>query len=294
MKVYISLLCILLLFACNDNTTNREIDEDYLERFREFTSGPPKGPRLFYLQIVALVELDPFSLNSFGTDTSNQHIIDVSGFPDMAGSIRFSGDSLFYISQEGLDVKTQDQSIVDDYWLEISPGGQSEKLIHDDFKWFVTDFGNRYFLRIQDTSSERVASFKGFERYEPVSEFILPAKVNRYDQPREVSVPTVFDFEEKTTFVGTVDFDYQGEKYSLQMEKGGFIMFSDGTSGDTTYGAGRYLRIRRPNEDGTTIIDFNYAFNPPCSFSDYTTCLFPPSSNRLPFKVLAGEKAQML
>ena len=41
---------------------------------------------------------------------------------------------------------------------------------------------------------------------------------------------------------------------------------------------------------GKTVIDFNKLYNPPCAFSEFTTCLYPPRQNHLPFAILAGEK----
>ena len=43
-------------------------------------------------------------------------------------------------------------------------------------------------------------------------------------------------------------------------------------------------------DDGTVVIDFNEAYNPPCAFNPYTTCPIPLKENQLPIKVLAGEK----
>ena len=66
-------------------------------------------------------------------------------------------------------------------------------------------------------------------------------------------------------------------------------MVHDQTSGDVTYGGGRYIYLDLPEKDGPVTIDFNKLYNPPCSFSKYTTCLYPPQQNRLPFEILAGE-----
>src|SRR6185503_3194845 len=41
-------------------------------------------------------------------------------------------------------------------------------------------------------------------------------------------------------------------------------------------------------DDGTTVLDFNQAYNPPCAFNPFTTCPIPLPENRLPVKVLAG------
>jgi hypothetical protein len=43
-------------------------------------------------------------------------------------------------------------------------------------------------------------------------------------------------------------------------------------------------------QNGAVDLDFNRAYSPPCAFTDFATCALPPSQNRLPFPVRAGEK----
>ena len=90
-------------------------------------------------------------------------------------------------------------------------------------------------------------------------------------------------------------FTLDGKEYRLDpiLEEGEsdyFIIFRDQTSRDTTYPAGRYLYATPPGKDGKVIVDFNKAYNPPCSFTPYATCPLPPLQNRLPLRVEAGEK----
>ena len=56
-----------------------------------------------------------------------------------------------------------------------------------------------------------------------------------------------------------------------------------------TYGAGRFLTAAPPR-DGTVVLDFNRAYNPPCAFSPYATCPLPLPRNVLPVRIEAGEK----
>ena len=67
-----------------------------------------------------------------------------------------------------------------------------------------------------------------------------------------------------------------------------FIKFRDATSGKETYPPSRYYYTRAV-ENGKVILDFNYAYSPPCAFTEYATCLFAPPQNTLPFRVEAGE-----
>jgi uncharacterized protein (DUF1684 family) len=69
-----------------------------------------------------------------------------------------------------------------------------------------------------------------------------------------------------------------------------YIVFRDSSSGQETYEAARFLYADLL-DDETVVLDFNEAYNPPCAFNPYTTCPIPIPENRLPVKILAGEKA---
>ena len=84
--------------------------------------------------------------------------------------------------------------------------------------------------------------------------------------------------------------------YWMQGYCGGvFLPFSDGTSGQETYGGGRYLldTIKSADlgvaTDGRTVLDFNFAYNPSCAYSVRYVCPLSPRGNRLPMAVRAGE-----
>lgn len=67
------------------------------------------------------------------------------------------------------------------------------------------------------------------------------------------------------------------------------IPFRDATSGKETYGAGRYLDLELVDGD-VYELDFNRAYHPYCAFDDAWACVLPPPENRLPFRVVAGER----
>jgi hypothetical protein len=68
------------------------------------------------------------------------------------------------------------------------------------------------------------------------------------------------------------------------------FIFSDATTNKETYPAGRMVDAGPVQLDGTLVIDFNEAYNPPCVFTPYSTCPLPAPRNRLPIRVEAGEK----
>ena len=90
-------------------------------------------------------------------------------------------------------------------------------------------------------------------------------------------------------------FEVGGTTHRLQGLDGGdsgelWIIFADATNGSETYGGGRFLYTSRPEADGSVVIDFNRAYNPPCVFSPFATCPLPWAENRLSIRIEAGEK----
>jgi hypothetical protein len=76
-----------------------------------------------------------------------------------------------------------------------------------------------------------------------------------------------------------------------------FLPFRDATSGQDTYGAGRYLLDTIKSADhggdwreGTLILDFNMAFHPSCAYDPIWSCPLAPPENRLAVRVEAGER----
>lgn len=93
---------------------------------------------------------------------------------------------------------------------------------------------------------------------------------------------------------GYVELEIHGEPHQLVVLHGEegelFIPFRDATAGDTTYEGGRYVSVSRTDQDEATV-DFNRAVNPYCAYDEEFSCPLPPTQNRLPFPVPAGELA---
>jgi uncharacterized protein len=103
------------------------------------------------------------------------------------------------------------------------------------------------------------------------------------------------------TRFGTARFDLAGVPlrlalYWLEGYGGGlFLPFRDATSGTTTYGACRYLldTVKGADlgtRDGDLVLDFNFAYNPSCSYDPSWVCPLSPPENRLSVEVEAGER----
>lgn len=84
---------------------------------------------------------------------------------------------------------------------------------------------------------------------------------------------------------------YQNIELSKKKEHKNYLLipFKDATSGDDTYGGGRYLDFEIPTSE-TVFLDFNLAYNPYCAYSHRYSCPIPPKENHLEIKIDAGEK----
>ena len=102
--------------------------------------------------------------------------------------------------------------------------------------------------------------------------------------------------------VGEVVVEHDGQSapltlYWLEQYAGGlFLPFRDATSGDTTYGGGRYLLDGAKSADlggdgDTLVLDFNLAYHPSCFHDPRWSCPLAPPDNHLPFPVEAGERS---
>lgn len=84
--------------------------------------------------------------------------------------------------------------------------------------------------------------------------------------------------------------------YWLEGYGGGlFLPFQDGTSGNSSYGGGRYLldgikSADLGSQDGRLVLDFNFAYHPSCAHNPAYVCPLAPEENRLPVAITAGER----
>lgn len=133
--------------------------------------------------------------------------------------------------------------------------------------------------------------------YPPNPRWSVTGRFLPFDAPRPTTVGAAVEgLEHVYDAPGEVEFDLRGETFRLTAfgEAGGAggltVLFTDASSGLTTYSALRSLRLAAPDADGAVEIDFNRASNMPCAFTQYATCPLPPAGNHLPIGVEAGEK----
>jgi uncharacterized protein (DUF1684 family) len=147
---------------------------------------------------------------------------------------------------------------------------------------------------------DRRASFPGarYFDYDPaarVAAEVRAATPEHFDVQGSAGVSFGF------TRFATAHFGLGGQELALGLywmdgyAGGLFLSFRDATSGRQTYGAGRYLldtvKGADLGSDGDgLVLDFNYAYNPSCSYDPRWACPLAPPDNWLPVPVEAGER----
>jgi uncharacterized protein len=160
----------------------------------------------------------------------------------------------------------------------------------------VAKRGGNDILRPRHPGAPLRASFRGTPAYAPDPRWVIPGRYRPFDEPRDVTVGSVVEgLQHVYAAPGVVEFEVNGQPLALTTFNGFtpgslHILFTDATSGVTTYAANRSLQVPAPDVDGTVILDFNRATNLPCAYTGFATCPLPPAENRLPVAVEAGEQ----
>jgi uncharacterized protein (DUF1684 family) len=139
------------------------------------------------------------------------------------------------------------------------------------------------------------ATFQLPGAYPLAGEWRVAARFDSFPAPKDFRVSDVAEGTQSYHSPGELVFRLNGHEHRLAVSADSgsrdyFIMLWDSTATTTTYGAGRYLRVPLADSTGWTVIDFNRTYNPPCAFTAFSTCAFPPPENKLPFAITAGEK----
>lgn len=160
----------------------------------------------------------------------------------------------------------------------------------------VAKRGGHHIIRPRHPEHSLRARFAGTPAYAPDPRWSVAGRFVAFDQPRPITVgASVEGLQHVYESRGLVEFEVDGQPLRLTAFNGSapgrlFILFTDATSGVTTYAANRSLQVDVPDADGNVTIDFNRATNLPCAYTDFATCPLPPRENRLPIAVEAGEK----
>ncbi len=274
--------------AFNPNLYEQEIEDWHSARVGRLKA--PDG----WLALVGLFEL-PEGAHTFGSAPDNE-LVFPDGAPAHGGTLTVVDSVVTLTKGKNVKMTADEKRIRGDVALapDTSPEGPT-KIQMGSIQFYVIERRGALYLRVKDANSPVRKNFDGIERFPVSKEWRVDAVLERYAPPRLVEVPNIMGYNEMVPCPGALVFQKDGVTYRLEAnsQEGDelFMVFGDATSGQDTYGGGRFVYVDMPGSDGRTVLDFNRSYNPPCVFTEFATCPLPTPQNVLPFRVEAGEKA---
>lgn len=260
-----------------------EIEQWKADRLESLTA--PTG----WMRLAGMYWLDEGE-NTFGSGPENDVRFPEGTIPETAGTFYVENDRVRLSVSDDVEI-THDGNQVDE--LVVFDDENAPELEYGTLHWFIIKRGDLLGIRLYNKENEKVDQFTGFDSYPVDPEWRREARFIPSQEGTTIPIINILGQLEDLPSPGTLEFTVDGERYTLdaiESTERMFIILGDETNRTETYQAGRYMYIDYP-EDGSnrTVVDFNKAYNPPCSYSKFTTCQLPPPQNRLDVEITAGE-----
>ena len=231
--------------------------------------------------------------NSAGRALVNQVVLPSDGVPAFVGNFIRNGSAVTFTAAPNVDVRVQGEKVKQiELITDASPNPTQLQI--GLVSIVAIKRGDRVGLRMRDPDSPARRAFKGLRWFPYNPAWRLEGKFVPFTTPEKLRVPDVTGATQEFDCPGVIVFSAQGAEHQLSVAKeegeaNFFVMFRDETSGKSTYPAGRFLYVSKPDATGNVIVDFNRAYTPPCGFTAFATCPLPPQQNWLTLAIKAGE-----
>ncbi|HEY2903127.1 MAG TPA: DUF1684 domain-containing protein [Polyangia bacterium] len=223
-------------------------------------------------------------------------LLDPGENPLPFGALTLGQDGVVEVRAEaGQSVTVDGIPVTAPQTLRPQEGARSAVLAHAGRTYEVYRRGDVFAVRVKDPASPALRAFAGLPYYPIDPAWRIEARFEHYQPPRTTFHQLDVGPSGPRQVPGIAHFTVGDRALVLEpvleeQLRRLFFVFTDQTTHHGTSPAGRFLYADLPGADDTVILDFNLAFNPPCSFTAFSTCPIPPASNRLPVAVPAGEK----
>ena len=297
MKLFRSIPMVLLFaFALSSGSQSQTApDPAYRQSFEKWQAELVADLKQNWIPLAGLFWLKP-GTNRFGADPNLEIVLPKDSAPAQAGVFDLQGGEVTLRLEPGVKA-TIAGAAVTTAKLQPDTAGKPTVIELGHLRLHVIKRGEheeRVGIRVKDLDSPALRRFQGLEFYPVNLAYRVTATWVPSDGKRTVGIPTVLGDVVPTPVPGEARFQVNGQEMRLtalggDAEHGLFFVFSDPTAKTETYPAGRFLDTD-PVKDGTVVLDFNRAYNPPCAFTPYATCPLAPRENRLAAAIPAGEK----
>ncbi len=228
--------------------------------------------------------------NIIGSDPQSDIVLPQRA-PARLGTLEFDGDNVTLYVEDQTPVEVNG-TLSKRALLDADQEDVPSFITFEDIRMVVVRRSKGVGIRIWDNQREARRTFPRRQWYPVKEEFRVPATYTRFEVPKIVKMPDILGAILDEPMQGFVTFELFGGQHQLMVEelpdRRLFIQFMDLTNGNPTYPSGRY-HYTDAHENGNVLIDFNKAYSPPCAFTDFATCTFPPQENHLQVAIEAGE-----
>jgi hypothetical protein len=288
----IVLITLLSIYSCKNETFEQKGAPEYINEVNEWhqTRISRLKEETGWLNLVGLFWLKTGE-HRFGSAKDND-IIFPSG-PEHIGSLFLKDSTVTINVLPGVSVLNNNQP-VNEMILSDDHTEDPTILALGSLRWYIIKRIKGYAIRLRDLNAELLKTFRNINRFPVNVDWRIEAKFEKFDPPKKITIPDIIGTSEEENSPGAVVFRKDNQTYRMDaLDAGGnriWFIFADETSGNETYGAGRFLYTDKPDSNGIVILDFNRAYNPPCVFTRFATCPLPPKDNYLKLRITAGEK----
>jgi uncharacterized protein (DUF1684 family) len=231
--------------------------------------------------------------NAAGSAPSNRIVLS-ERVPASVGRFAYDGERVTFEPKAGAGVLLNGSPVTSGAQLRSDGSDPYDRLSVGGVTFWVHESGGRRAIRVSDPNGAPAREFAGF-RWFPIDErFRVTARFIKDPVPRPITMVNLSGDDQEYVSEGIVEFELNGETVRMRPMTTRpdrlYFVFRDATSGHETYEAARFLYADLA-ADGTAVLDFNEAYNPPCAFNPFTTCPLPLPENRLKVRIPAGELA---
>lgn len=244
-----------------------------------------------------LIGLYWIELNAHYIGSSRESGMRLTKGPPRLGMLQHRDGRLFFTPERGVGLSVDGKPLTGRIELHDDRSGTPTLIDFDagQGRLEVIARGGRRALRVRHLEADTRLEFAGLDYWPADPAWQIEARFSAHPPGQTIDVASLIGGTERKDNPGEVEFERDGRTFRLQaLDDGGdglLFILADRTSGQGSYGAGRYLDADAPDAEGRVRLDFNRAYNPPCAFTNYATCPLPPLENRLDLAVTAGEKA---
>jgi uncharacterized protein len=247
--------------------------------------------RRSFVTIAGLHELKD-GINTAGSAATNDVVLPAST-PATIGRFLRDGQTVRFDPAPGEQVLLRGKPVTGAIELRDDSTPEADELVLGDVRLVVHRSGTNRTIRVRDPNGKPARAFAGFAWFSVDPRYRVTGRLIKDAQPRRLKVLNTYGDADDYLSEGIVEFTLAGQTLRLRpfTTRPGrlYFVFRDASSGQETYETARFL-YSDLRDDGTTVLDFNMAYNPPCAFNPYTTCPIPLKENRLPVRILAGER----